>query len=84
MTGYSDVDVASSAITAVAITKSDSAAVAATRGLYVGTGGDVKVDMMATGSAITFKNVQSGTVLPIRVIKVYSADTTASDIVGLY
>jgi hypothetical protein len=51
--------------------------------LYIGTTGDVKVDMAETGTAITFKNVPSGGFLPIACSKVYKADTTATNIVGL-
>ena len=54
------------------------------RAVYVGTGGNLKVDMVG-GQAITFTNVQDGFILPIRVTKVYSTanGTTASDIVVL-
>lgn len=51
--------------------------------LYVGTTGDVKVDMFESGTAITFKNVPSGGFLPIAASKVYKAGTTATNIVGL-
>ncbi len=53
-------------------------------GLYVGTGGDVKVDMRDTGTAVTFSSVPDGTFLPVQVSRVYSTDTTASNIVGLW
>lgn len=51
--------------------------------LYVGSQGDVKVDMME-GTTVTFTAVPAGTVLNIRVNRVYSTDTTASGIVALY
>lgn len=53
-------------------------------GLFVGTGGSVKVDMKGTGAAIVFVSVPDGSFLPIQVSRVYSTDTTASNIVGLY
>ena len=56
---------------------------AVTRGLWVGTGGDVKVVLFG-GQTITFPNVQDGTLLPIRVRQVFSTGTDADDIVGLY
>jgi len=67
------------------ITRSDSAELPyVTRGIYIGTGGNLHVRMV-DGGDVTFKNVQSGTVLPIRVVQVYgSGTTTASDIIGLY
>lgn len=75
---------------AVAITPGNSGSGAANgevvsgRGLYIGTGGDVKVDMKDTGTAVVFSGVQAGTLLPIAVTRVYSTDTTASDIVAVY
>jgi len=54
-----------------------------TRGLYVGTSGDVKVDM-ANGDTVTFNSMSAGVVHWLRVKRVYSTGTTASDIVGVY
>jgi hypothetical protein len=53
-----------------------------TRALYIGGAGDVKVDIGAT--AITFVGVAAGSLLPIRVTRVYATGTTASSIVALY
>ena len=55
-----------------------------TRALYIGGAGDVKVDMAGTGTAVTFAGVPAGTLLPIRVTRVYSTDTTATDIVAVW
>lgn len=50
--------------------------------LYVGTGGNIKVDGIKGGTAIVLKNIPDGTWLNfIRVKKVYATDTTATDIV---
>lgn len=62
-----------------AVTPSDSTEVNA-RGLYVGTSGDLAITGV-DGATVTFKNVPSGTVLPIFVYKVRAA-TTAADIVA--
>jgi hypothetical protein len=51
--------------------------------LFVGTGGDVKVTAVDGGTS-TFKNVASGTVLPVAATVVFSTGTTASNIVALY
>ena len=52
--------------------------------LFVGTGGNLKVDL-AGGSTVTLKNVPSGTYLRgIYVDKVYRTGTTARDIVAIY
>ena len=51
--------------------------------LYVGTGGDVKVDMFKSGT-VTFSNVQDGSYLPIKITKVYKTGTTASNILAIW
>jgi hypothetical protein len=53
------------------------------RALYVGGGGDVKVDMYGTGT-VTFVGVSAGSLLPVRVDRVYSTGTTATSIVALW
>jgi hypothetical protein len=54
----------------------------ATRGLYVGTGGNLSV-IMVSGDALSFASVPDGTVLPLRVSRVKSTGTTAGNIIGL-
>lgn len=56
---------------------------ALTKGLYVGTGGDVTA-VMENGTAVLFANVPSGTILPIRCIRVNDTGTDAEDIVRLW
>lgn len=75
-----------SAGNAVAITKSDTVDISygQTRGIYVGVGGDISVNMVGTGTAVVFKNAQAGSVLPIRATRVLSTGTTATDLVALY
>lgn len=51
--------------------------------LYVGTGGNIKVDS-PSGDTVTFANVPDGTFMPIQVKRVYSTGTTASDIIALF
>lgn len=55
-----------------------------TTAVYVGTSGDIKVDMVGTGTAVVFSNVPTGTVLPIQISKVYTSGTTASTIIVLW
>ncbi len=50
--------------------------------LYVGTGGDIAVEM-ENGDVVTFIGVPSGTVLPIRILRLLEGDTDAEDIIGL-
>jgi hypothetical protein len=72
------------AIHAAAVTPSDSNDLASnTRGIYVGTGGDVKVTM-AGGQQVTFKNLTGGMIHPICAVRIWSTGTTATDILGVY
>lgn len=68
---------------AIAVTPSDSTILQVTRGLYVGSAGDVAVEM-TDGQTVTFTSVQAGTVLPLQVTKVLSTGTTAGNIIALY
>jgi len=66
---------------AVAVTKSDTTYLIASRALYVGGTGDVAV-LTLGGETVTFVGVPTGTILPIRVLRVLAA-TTATNIVSL-
>ena len=70
--------------TALAVTPSDGSDLSGEPyyAVYVGTGGDLKVDMADGGSAVTLSNVASGQLLPIMVERIYSTDTTASNIIA--
>lgn len=72
---------ASEAVAVTAHNSNDLATLRAT--LFIGTGGNVKVDMSGTGT-VTFNNVADGTFLPILVDRVYDTGTTASNILALY
>jgi hypothetical protein len=61
----------------------DSDLTISTRGLYVGGSGVLKVDLVG-GSTLTFADVTAGDFLPLRVKKIYSTGTTATDLIGLY
>lgn len=73
---------------AKAITESDTADITLTEGvaegcvLYVGTGGDLVVTTIA-GDVVTFKNVPSGTFVPVQVRKLMAASSVA-DVVALW
>ena len=70
---------------AVAITPHDSNDLAdASRGVFVGVSGDVKVDMVGTGTAVVFTGLAAGVIHPLRVTRIYSTDTTATNIVAVY
>lgn len=55
----------------------------ATRALYTGSGGDIKVTTVM-GDTVTFKSVPAGALLPVRVVRLWSTGTTATDCLGLY
>jgi len=69
---------------AAAVTPNDSVDLTSTtRGLYIGSAGDVKVDMLGDGT-VTFVAVQTGTILPVRATRVYSTGTDATSIIALW
>lgn len=84
-----DLSSASNSITApagrfAAVTPSDSVDLTyLTRALYVGGDGTV-VAVDANGTAVSFVGVVAGTVLPIRVSRVNSTSTTATNIVAMW
>lgn len=67
----------------VNVTPSDTVNLSQVGQLYIGTGGDVKIKT-EKGTDLTFSNVADGTFLPIAVLRVFSTDTTASNIILLY
>jgi hypothetical protein len=75
------------AANAAAITPNDGANLAnQARGILVGGAGTIKVDMVGTGTGVTFTIGASavGFILPIQVKKVYATGTTATNLVALY
>ena len=66
-----------------AILPSDSATLPkATRGLYVGATGDLRVRLVS-GATVTLAAVPGGSLLPLRVDQVLATGTTAGALVGL-
>lgn len=53
-----------------------------TRGVYVGITGNVHIGDRF-GNEVVWKNVQAGSIIPIRAHKILSSGTTADNIVGL-
>lgn len=64
------------------LTRTISGVTYAPRSIYVGGGGDVVAEF-ADGSSVTFAGVGSGSVLPIRPVRVKAA-TTATSVVAIY
>jgi hypothetical protein len=50
-------------------------------GFYVGVGGDVKVTTKK-GNPVTFTDLPAGTIMPLGIIRVWAAGTTATNLVG--
>lgn len=72
------------ALDAASVTPNDTSNLSrVTRGLYVGTSGNVRV-AMADGTVVTLANLAGGMVHPLQVRRVYASGTTAADIVALY
>ena len=68
---------------ATVITPNDSAVLPrASRGIYVGQAGDLRVQMVS-GVVVTFQGVQAGVFYPLRVNQVMATGTTAGGLVGL-
>ena len=53
------------------------------KGLYIGSGGTVCVDLFTGATGVKFCKVPDGTLLPLRVTKVWETNTNAAAIVGL-
>lgn len=55
------------------------------RGVFICADGNLKVDMVGfpgvTGATVTFTGVKQGTILPIRISKIYDSGTTCSGVV---
>lgn len=67
----------------ISVTPSDSTPLSeTTRGLYVGTGGNIAA-VMLSGASVSFSTVPAGSVLPVRLTKILATGTTASNIVAL-
>jgi len=78
------------AISARVVTKSDATVLIPTRGLYVGDATACTLSLVfqadnttGAGVAVTFANVQPGSVLPFQVAKVMAA-TTCTAVTALY
>jgi len=82
MAAYHSANATVAAHGAKAVAPSDSTIFEITRGLFIGTTGDILVTM-ADGHDAAFLNLPSGSLLPIQVSKVKAA-STATNILALY
>lgn len=83
-TGYNVQGFDASATRAVAVTPNDTNDLAYTsRALWIGGGGNVAVILADDTNPVTFSGVPAGTLLPLRVKRVRSTGTTATNIVAV-
>lgn len=52
--------------------------------IFIGTGGDLRILLYNDELPVTFKNVQDGTVLAVKAIRIYKTGTTCEDIISMY
>ena len=74
-----------SAVGQAAITPNDSTdlPVAPCRGIYVGAGGGVTVDV-GNDANVTYVGVPQGSILPVQASRVRATGTTATNLVAMY
>ncbi len=78
------VTLTSPATNAAAVAPSDTATLSTvSRALYVGQTGDISVEMQS-GEIVTFQNVQGGSILALRTLKIRASGTTALGIVAMW
>ncbi|TQS73039.1 hypothetical protein ERN12_04500 [Rhodobacteraceae bacterium] len=58
--------------------------VTTTRGIYVGTSGDLQVTLVGDTAPVTFKNMTAGVAHPLRVARVHADQTTAQNLIALF
>lgn len=68
---------------AAAVSPSDTVDLPQFSVIYVGGAGNVKVTT-AQGTAVTFTGVNAGTVIPVRVRRVWSTGTTATSMTAVF
>jgi len=73
-----DLPAANAAVADVSV--SDYSCDFSTTKVHVGSTGDLKVDMVGTGTGVVIADVQAGAVLDIQITKIYNSGTTASSI----
>jgi len=71
---------------AAAVTPSDTEDIMPTNGIYVGAAGDLQVTLkgMPDGESIVFKGLVAGMIHPIKAKRIWTASTTATNILAVY
>ena len=75
---------------AASVTPSDTANITSVSGgtnngcvLYIGGAGNVKVETVG-GDQVTFVGINTGTFLPVQVVKVFATGTSATNVLALW
>lgn len=68
---------------AYSVTASDTSNLPYVSVIYVGGAGAVKVTT-AQGDTVTFSGLQTGSVIPVQVLQVWSTGTSATNLIGVY
>ena len=68
---------------AVTITPSDTVNLTSPAVIYVGGAGNVRV-LTAQNNDVIFVGMQPGAVVPVQVLRVFSTNTTATSMLGVY
>ncbi len=75
---------------AASVTPSDTAKIPSVSGgtnngcvLYIGGAGNVKVETVG-GDEVTFVGINTGTFLPVQVVKVFATGTSATNVLALW
>ena len=55
----------------------------ATRAIFIGETGDLKIELVNSTEPVVLKNVAAGSVLPMRIKKVFGTETTATNLIAL-
>lgn len=69
---------------AAAVTPHDTNVLTSPGTIYVGVGGNVSVVPWEGSTAVLFKNLPAGAVIPVKVKQVKATSTTATDLVVIY
>ena len=70
-------------LSATAVTPSDTEPLSPLpKGIYVGTGGDVRLRAVGSDADVTYKNMASGSYIAVRVAFIRATGTTAADMIA--
>lgn len=66
------------------VVKSDSTVFSQTSAIFVGGGGNIALRLIGSSTTAVYKNIPSGTFMPVEADQVLSTGTTATDIIRVF